>query len=38
MESDGSINWSMQHLLIQLYKEVFDGIGTDMGLVGSPER
>ena len=37
MESDGGFNRSMQHLLIQLYREVFD-VGTDLGLVGSPKR
>jgi hypothetical protein len=34
----GGVNWSMQHLLIELYREVFDDIGTDVGFVGAPER
>ena len=34
----GGVNWSTQHLLIELYREVFDDIGTDVGFVGAPER
>ena len=34
----GGVSWSMQHLLIELCMEVFDDIGTDVGLVGAPER